>query len=188
MDNKILHIKNMVCERCIMSVENILENQELPYTEVSMGQVVLNRELSPGELQGLEKKLQEMGFELVQERQEKIVNQIKSVIIEAVYRAKEPEKHKLSKILSAKLHYDYSYLTGLFSKAEGKSIQSFQNKVKIERIKELLEYGELNMNEIADAMGFGSAAYLSTFFKKETGTSPSHYKNVISERKSLDEL
>ena len=80
------------------------------------------------------------------------------------------------------------FIINIFSKAEGHSIQSFQNKIKAERIKELLEYGELNISEIADKMGFGSAAYLSTFFKKETGMNPSQFKSKHQDRKSLDNI
>lgn len=178
----------MVCDRCLMSVENTLERQNLSYVHLSLGRIEFENELSKAQFQVLEDELKAKGFEIVAERNDKIVTDIKSLIIEWVYERKDLKNKKLSEGLSQELHYDYSHLTTLFTKAEGQSIQSFQNKIKAERIKELLEYNELNISEIADKMGFGSAAYLSTFFKKETGLNPSQYKLKQSERRSLDKL
>lgn len=178
----------MVCDRCLASVKNILDQQNLPYTKVSLGRIELSQEISEEQLRALEKELNKIGFELVLERNDKVVNAIKALIIEVVYRREDFKNKKLSEILSEGLHYDYSHLTGMFSKAEAQSIQSFYNKVKTERIKELLEYDELSIAEIADEMGYGSAAYLSTFFKKETGLKPSEYKQAFTSRNSLDSI
>lgn len=178
----------MVCDRCLMSVKNLLAAQNLPYKNVSLGRIELKEEISEEQLNMLESELNKTGFELVLERSDKIVNAIKSIIIEMVYHRRDFDNKKLSEILSERLHYDYSHLTGIFSKAENQSIQSFQNKIKTERIKELLEYAELSIAEIADEMGYGSAAYLSTFFKKETGLKPSEYKQQHISRNSLDSI
>lgn len=178
----------MVCDRCLISVRNTLEQQNLKYEHISLGRIVFVEELSKDQVQLLEEELKANGFEIVAERNDKIVTDIKAVIIALVYEHKNFEKYKLSEVLSEELHYDYSHLSSIFTKAEGQSIQSFQNKIKAERIKELLEYDELNISEIADKMDFGSAAYLSTFFKKETGLNPSQYKLKHSERKSLDDI
>lgn len=178
----------MVCDRCLMSVEKTLQQQNLNYINISLGRIEFENELSEAQFQSLEEELNANGFEIVAERNNKIVTDIKSLIIELVYEHKDSGNKKLSEVLSEELHYDYSHLTNIFSKAEGHSIQSFQNKIKAERIKELLEYGELNISEIADKMGFGSAAYLSTFFKKETGMNPSQFKSKHQDRKSLDKL
>lgn len=188
MSKNILHIKNMVCDRCLACVQNILTEQKLAYTAISLGRIDLESEISEAALENLKNSLESAGFELVLERNEQIVTSIKSIVIEQVYERGEADSRKLSEILSDRLHYDYSHLTGIFSRAEGHSIQSFQNKIRIERIKEFLEYGELGMNEIANRLGFSSAAYLSTFFKKETGLSPSRFKSDSSERQSLDKL
>ncbi len=178
----------MVCDRCLASVKNILEQQELSYSKVSLGRIELNQEISEEQLRSLEQELNKTGFELVIERSDKIVNGIKALIIEVVYRRGDFKNKKLSEILSEGLHYDYSHLTGMFSKAEDQSIQNFYNKVKTERIKELLEYDELSIAEIADEMGYSSAAYLATFFKKETGLKPSEYKQEFVSRNSLDRI
>ncbi|MGY5851624.1 helix-turn-helix domain-containing protein [Salegentibacter sp. F14] len=162
--------------------------QNLSYKNVSLGRIELQEEISIEQLRNLERELNSTGFELVLERSEKIVNEIKAVIIEMVYHRHDFENKKLSEILSQRLHYDYSHLTGIFSKAENQSIQSFLNKIKIERIKEFLEYDELSMTAIADEMGYSSAAYLSTFFKKETGLKPSEYKQEFTSRDTLDSI
>jgi AraC-like DNA-binding protein len=178
----------MVCDRCLTSVRNTLKQQNLKYEYISLGRIEFEKELSKAQFQLLEEELNANGFEIVAVRNNKIVTDIKSLIIEVVYEHRDIGNKKLSTVLSEKLHYDYSHLTSIFTKAEGQSIQSFQNKIKAERIKELLEYDELNISEIADKMDFGSAAYLSTFFKKETGLNPSQYKLRHSERKSLDNI
>lgn len=178
----------MVCDRCLMSVRNIMDSLNLEYNSLSLGRLELYKPLSAADFDKLDKELQKVGFEIVAERNSRIVTTIKTRIIELVYEKKNFGDKKLSEILSEALHYDYSYLTGIFTKAEGRSIQSYHNKIKAQRIREFLEYGELNISEIADKMDFGSAAYLSTFFKKETGLSPSQYKLQYWERKSLNDI
>lgn len=178
----------MVCDRCLTSVKNILVAQNLSYKNVSLGRIELKEDISEEQLSLLETELNKSGFQLVLERSDKIVNSIKALIIKLVYHRSDFENKKLSEILSERLHYDYSHLTSIFSKAENQSIQSFQNKIKTERIKEFLEYDELSIAEIADEMGYGSAAYLSTFFKKETGLKPSEYKQQYTSRNSLDSI
>lgn len=178
----------MVCHRCILSVEAILRSMKVPYQEVNLGEVKLDRILTPEENSFLEKELSAIGFELIHEKQQSLINQIKSIIIEEVY-AETPSNFKLSEILSEKLHYDYSHITHLFSEAEGKSIQSFYNLIRIERAKELLEYDEYTIAEIADILGFSTPAYLSTSFKKITGHTPSEYKQLkAGNRNTLDSL
>lgn len=178
----------MVCDRCLASVKNLLAAQNLSYKNVSLGRIELKEEISEEQLRLLEGELNKTGFELILERSDKIVNSIKALIIEMVYDRSDFGNKKLSEVLSERLHYEYSHLSGIFSKEENQSIQSFQNKVKTERIKELLEYDELSIAEIADKMGYGSAAYLSTFFKKETGLKPSEYKQQFTSRNSLDSI
>lgn len=189
MEETVLHIKNMVCPRCMLSVEEILTRLGLTYSEVSLGEVRLQVPLEPEMREKLSLELEKVGFELVEERNQKISNRIKAIIIEQVYSEEASVSGNLSDILSEKLNYDYSHLTSIFRQTEGQSIQNFQNKIRLERIKELLEYDEMNISEIADAMGFGSAAYLSTFFKKGTGMNPSQYKmQQDRNRKSIDSV
>ena len=181
----IIHIKNVVCGRCIATVEDILSKLEIPYKNVSLGEATLLKDLSAEEHQAFTSELEKVGFELIETKNKRVVNHIKSVLIEEV--SNSTDQKKLSEILSTKLHYDYSYITNLFTAEEGQSIQSYFNKLKIEKAKELLEYDELSIAEIAYELGFSTAAYLSTSFKKQTGITPSEYKKMqIKGRKGLD--
>lgn len=182
-----LHIKNMVCPRCITSVEGILARLNIAFEKVSLGKAELKKNLSSEEEKSLQPELKKVGFELITDKHKQLSGQIKSIIIDGLY-PKENFGHKnLSAILSEKLHRDYSLLSHIFTKTEGKSIQQFQADVKIMRVKELLEYDELNISEIADVLGYGNAAYLSTQFKKATGISPSQYKRqLLNDRGPLD--
>lgn len=176
----------MVCQRCIMTVKEILSRNEVAYKRVDLGEVELERPLSLKQTEKLKKELPEVGFDLILERNERLISRVKAVIIEEIY-SEDLSNKKLSEILSEKLHYDYSHITHLFSESEGKSIKKFYNEMRIERVKELIEYDELSLSMIADKMGYSTAAYLSTSFKKHTGYSPSEYKSLKSgHRSSLD--
>lgn len=185
----ILHIKNMVCPRCVQSVEGILSQQGIAYETVDLGYAELQRQISSEEEEKLMVELKKVGFELITEKHQQIVNQIKSLIIDEIYNTKIQTPQKLSVWLSEKLNRDYSQLSNIFTKVEGKNIQEFRDDVKIMRIKELLEYDELNISEIADMLDYNDAAYLSTRFRKATGLSPSQYKKqMLGKRGSLDSL
>ncbi|CAL67885.1 helix-turn-helix domain-containing protein [Christiangramia forsetii] len=188
MNNYPLHIKNVVCQRCIITVKDILQDLEIPFSKISLGEANLNRELTSIEIHQLQKRFEQVGFEIIQDRNEKLINSIKSVIIEEVY-SNDTSNHKLSSILTKELHFDYSHITHVFSESEGQSIQKFYNAVRVERVKELLNYNEWNIAMIADNLGYSTPAYLSTSFKKATGITPSEYKNRhVKDRKSLDSV
>ncbi|MCB7481494.1 helix-turn-helix domain-containing protein [Christiangramia sediminis] len=183
-----IHIKNVVCQRCIMTVEDILQDLEIPYSGVKLGEAFLDRELNSIERHQLEKRFEKVGFEIIQDRNERLINTIKSVIIEEVY-SNDTSNQKLSSILTKELNFDYSHITHLFSESEGQSIQKFYSAVRIERVKELLNYDEWSIAMIADNLGYSTPAYLSTSFKKATGLTPSEYKNMqMKDRKSLDSV
>jgi len=189
MQELILQIKNVVCGRCKITLQNILLRLEIPYTKISLGEVVLPEPLSPEALYKLEEELTKVGFSLLQDKNERIVNKVKSIVIELVYREKDFGFKNLSDILKEEIPLDYSHISSVFSITEGKTIQEFQNDVQMERIKELLEYGEKTISEIADEMEYSSAAYLSARFKKYMGISPSTYKRQYQkDRKPLDLL
>lgn len=184
--NKI-QIKNVVCQRCKGSVREILTALKIPFKRVSLGEAELERALSDLEFPLLQEELLKVGFNLIYEKNERLVNQIKSIVIARVYQEEDFGRQKLSEILTDRLHYDYSHLTHVFSKLEGKNIQKFCSEIKIERIKELLEYDELTISEIAHEMRYSSATYLSTQFRKATGLSPSEYKiQNVKRKKDLD--
>ncbi len=189
MDQEIILIKNMVCHRCIITVKNILSNLNIPYKKITLGEVIVETSLSKDELIKLQKELKKVDFVLIAEKYEGISNRIKSVIIKGIFEDKNFSNKNLSAVLSEEIHMDYSHLSSIFSRVEGKSIQQFQQEIKSERIKELLEYDELNITEIANDLGYSSAAYLSTQFKKSTGLTPSEYRTRhIRTRTPLDKV
>lgn len=184
-----LIIKNMVCDRCIHSTIEILSRLKIPYSQVNLGEVELPAAITSEKLKDLKLELSNVGFELILGKSEIMVNRIKGIIINSIYEDNLKSKKNLSAILSEELHYDYSHLSSIFSAIEGCSIQSFQHKIRTERVKELLEYDEISITEIADSLGYGSAAYLSTSFKKATGLSPSVYRlKNLKTRKPLDSV
>lgn len=187
MENSVLFIKNMVCARCILSVSEILSRLDIPFDSISLGEVSLSRGLSFEETDVVAKELRLIGFEIIEDKNTRLVNRIKSVVIRGIYEDKNFSNKNLSVILSDELNFDYSHLSSMFSRLEGKSIQHYQQDIKTERVKELLEYDELSISEIAMDLGYSSAAYLSTQFKKSTGLTPSQYKlDHVRKRSSLD--
>lgn len=189
MEEKNLFIKNMVCGRCILSVKEILKRLDISAVKINLGEVLLAGPISEEQSGKLEQELQLVGFELLADKNDRIVNKIKSIIINSLYEDKTYSNKNLSAVLSEELHFDYSHLSSLFSRVEGKSIQQFQQEIKIERVKELLDYDELSISEIAADLGYSSSAYLSTQFKKSTGLSPSQYRlKQLRSRNSLDKV
>ena len=187
MQKKLL-IKNMVCQRCVMTVENILKKEQIPFSKVSLGEVELLRELNATEAKKIEEDLKQVGFELITGRTNKIVEDIKQLVMEYIALG-DDKKSKLSSFITNKLHYDYSYLSDLFSSIEGITIEHYLITQRIEKVKELLVYDQLSLTEIAFHVGFSSVHHLSAQFKKVTGLTPTHFKKIRSEkRRALDRL
>ena len=154
----------MVCNRCIMVVKNELEKLGFQTLNISLGEVELKNNLTETEKTNLDNHLKTFGF--------------KSYIIEIIHQNNSELKSNLSDYLSSKLHHDYSYLSNLFSEVEGTTIEKYFIAQKIEKVKELLVYDELSLSEIADQMNYSSVGYLSNQFKKVTGLTPTHFKNI----------
>jgi YesN/AraC family two-component response regulator len=186
----ILHIKNMVCPRCIETVGEVLSEKGFTVKSVKLGEAEIDKEPSSEQMEELSAALQKRGFELLTDKKRQIVEQIKSEIIKLVHHSEnEILNVNLSSHLSRLIPADYSSISNLFSSSEGITIEKFTILQKIERIKELLSYGELTASEIAFKMGYSSAAHLSSQFKKETGMTPGQFKNLKDkERKSLDQI
>lgn len=184
-----IYIKNMVCNRCIMVVKNELEKLGFQPLTISLGEVDLANELTDAEKANLDNHLKTIGFELIDDKKSRIIGQIKSSIIELIHQNNNELKSNLSDFLSSKLHHDYTYLSNLFSDVEGTTIEKHFIAQKIEKVKELLVYDECSLSEIADQMNYSSVGYLSNQFKKVTGLTPTHFKNVKeNKRKPLDEV
>ena len=179
----------MVCDRCIMTVESILKNQNIPYNNVRLGEVELNRKMTKEELDAFDTALQKVGFELTDTRLNKIIESIKTAVLKYIQSGLESQKQKLSSFITKDLPYDYSYLSDLFSSVEGKTIEQYFILQRIEKVKELLVYDQLSLTEISYETGFSSVHHLSSQFKKITGLTPSYFKKIgMEKRKSIDKL
>ncbi len=184
-----LFIKNMVCNRCIMAVQNELDKLGLIAKQVTLGEVALENELNQELRVKLEGALTSLGFELVDDKKSRLIEKIKNVIIDLVHYQDNDTTTNLSELLSSSLHHDYSYLSNLFSEVEGTTIEKYFIAQKIEKVKELLVYDELSLSEIAFRLNYSSVAYLSNQFKKVTGLTPSHFKQIkVEKRKPLDRV
>lgn len=187
---KRLYIKNMVCNRCIMVVKSEFEKFEIPVSSVGLGEVELVAdELDAAVKDQLSQRLEEWGFCLIDDRKEQLIEQIKNSIVTLVHFKGNDLKVNLSDYLSDLFHLDYAYISNLFSAIEGITIEKYFIAQKIERVKELIVYDELTLSEIAFELNYSSVAYLCAQFKKVTGLTPSHFKQVKAEkRRPLDEL
>lgn len=179
----------MVCNRCIMVVKSQLEQLGLHPVSVELGIAVLPGKITEEVYHAVKASIEPFGFELIDDKKSQIIEQIKDAIIELVHHNDSDLKVNLSDYLVSKLNRDYSFLSKLFSEVTNTTIEKYFIAQKIERAKELLVYGELSLNEIADKLNYSSAAYLSTQFKSVTGLTPSYFKNIKeNKRKPLDKI
>jgi len=175
----------MVCIRCKMVVKDELTKLGLHYTTVELGEVEIMEQVTPEQQEKFKAALLRSGLELMDDKKSVLIQKIKNVIVELVHYSEEPLRVNFSEFLSQKLNHDYTYLANLFSEVQGTTIEKFIIAHKIERVKELLVYNELNLTEIAYLMHYSSVAHLSTQFKKVTGLTPSHFKQLKDKRRSM---
>lgn len=190
---KDLYIKNMVCNRCILVVGQELAKLGLESERITLGEVVLKSEPTVNQLTSLDQALVKLGFERIDDRKARLIESIKKLVIEEVHHKKgqRTKKSNWSVLLADQLHYEYSYLSSLFSAVEGITLEQYIIHQKIERVKELLFYDELTLSQIADRMDYSSVAHLSAQFKKVTGMTPSELKKMRpadASRKPLDSV
>ena len=179
----------MVCNRCISAVKQELKKIKLSVTNIALGEVQLLKEPTLKQLTSLKQNLAALGFEVLDDSKKKLIEKIKNIIVEQVHYSATDELHNFSEILSKKLNKDYSYLSGLFSDVEGITIEKYIINQKIEKVKELIIYNEMNLSEIAYQLGYSSVAHLSAQFKKVTGLTPSHFKKAGgTSRKAIDHI
>lgn len=184
-----IYIKNMVCNRCIMVVRQEIEKLGFHIQTIKLGEVVLLEEFDREQRTKIADVLEPIGFELIDDKKSQLIERIKATVIAWVREQNGERTVNLSDVLADELHHDYNYLSNLFSEVEGITIEKYHIAQKIERVKELLVYDELSLSEIAYLLGYSSVAYLSNQFKKVTGLSPSHFKQIKEDkRKPLDEV
>ncbi len=178
-----LFIKYMVSDRCKTAVKEELKKLAIHFIIVELGEVEIMEDLSAEQRAKLKSGLQLSGLELVDDRRSVLIEKIKNTIIAMVHYGDEKVELTFSNFLSEKLNHDYTYMSNLFSEVQGTTIEKFIIAHKIERIKELIIYNELNITEIAAKMNYSSVAHLSNQFKKATGLSPSHFKKLKDKRR-----
>lgn len=179
----------MVSLRCKMLVKSVLNELELPHHIVELGTVELLADLTTEKREQLEKELLKSGLVLMEDKKAVLIEKIKHIIIEMVHYSEELSQINFSNFLSEKLGYDYTYLANIFSEVKGVTIEHYLIANKIERVKELLLYNELNLTEISYLMNYSSVAHLSAQFKNVTGLTPTYFKQLKAKRrKNLEDL
>jgi YesN/AraC family two-component response regulator len=172
-----------------MAVQQVFESVGYQPVRISLGNVETATPMQEDDLEKLKKSLVSYGFELIDDTKSRIIEKIKNVVVQSVHHNNEDLKINYSSYIESHLNRDYAYLSSLFSEVEGTTIEKYIIHQKIERVKELLVYDELTLSEISYKMGYSNVAYLSNQFKKITGLTPSHFKQVKeNKRKPLDEV
>lgn len=179
----------MVCNRCIMVVKAELERFGLHPASVILGEAEIMEAITEEDKSTLNEVFQKLGFSIIDDKKSRWIEKIKNLVIEQVYSEAKDSKAKLSEYISEKLHHDYSYLSKLFSEVEGMTVEKFLIIHRIERVKELLVYDELSLSQIAEQLDYSSVSHLSKQFKKVTGLTPTHFKQIReSKRSPIDEV
>lgn len=183
-ENLKLYIKYMVSTRCKMAVKEVLREMGLHFIVVDLGEVEIMEDIAGDAEADLKARLLSIGLELMEDKKAILIEKIINIVMEMIHVSDEMPKVNYSDYISEKLDYDYTYLSNIFSEVKGITIQQFIIIHKVERVKELIIYDELNITEIAWKMSYSSVAHLSNQFKKITGLSPSHFKQLKSKRRS----
>lgn len=179
----------MVSLRCKMIVKNEMEKLQIPFLKIDLGVVETKNDIDSQQLEAIGINLKRVGLELLDDRKSILIEKIKNVIIEMVHYSDTVPKVNFSVFISEKLGYDYTYLSNVFSEVYGITIQHFIIMHKVERVKELMLYGELNLTEISYMVNYSSVSHLSNQFKKITGLTPSYFKKMGIQRKAnLEDL
>lgn len=179
----------MVCQRCVLAVETILNKLNLNFKSIALGEIELENALTEADKEKLEQQLETIGFELIDDKKHQLIERIKNHVVQFIHYDKEMLKINFSDFVATELGYEYNYLSNLFSEIEGTTIEKYVILQKTEKVKELIVYDELSLKEIADQLGYSSVAYLSNQFKKVTGLTPSHFKSIGKQKRiPLDRL
>lgn len=189
-----IYIKNMVCDRCTLAVKTLLENSDLQYASITLGEIDFAENygdsLPSNALSLLSNNLEELGFSILSDKKSKLIESIKNSCLDYLKHFDILNKITLSQHISDTVKLEYNYLSHLFSVIEGVTIEQHFIKLRVEKVKELLVYDELALGEIAFQLGYSSVAHLSGQFKKITGLTPSYFRTVKNQklRYSLDKL
>jgi AraC-like DNA-binding protein len=174
----------MACESCKIFVSDALDELGISPIYVELGEIETHEDVSDEDKKKLNHKLKDAGLELLEKKQGVLIEKIRQVAIDYVYNSDGQPNHRFSSLLSKELDYSYTYLANFFSEVQATTIEQYIISLKIERIKELIIFGEDTFSEIAHKLNYSSAQHLSMQFKKMTGLTPSHFKNLKSKRRS----
>lgn len=190
MNHQHIHIRNMVCDRCIKSVSHLLSAVGLSAEDIRLGEVVLSQPANNEQLKRLKAALEAEGFELLDDNRSREIAGIKNLLVELIhYGDLEGLNQNISDYIAVKMHKEYSHLSALFSASENVTIEQFVIFQKIEKVKELLVYNEFSLKEIAYKMGYSSVAHLSSQFKKITGFTTTQFKKLKDHKRiALDKI
>jgi AraC-like DNA-binding protein len=189
-----IYIKNMVCDRCCLAVKNVLDNRSLQYAAIILGEVdfadYYGEKLSHDTIVLLSADLENLGFSILGDKKSKLIENIKKSCLDYIQNSEASNKTALSEHISFTVKREYNYLSHLFSVIEGITIEQYFIRLRVEKVKELLAYGELALGEITFQLGYSSTAHLSAQFKKITGLTPSYFRTLKNQklRHSLDKL
>ncbi len=178
-----IYVKNMACESCKVFVEDALKELDILTVKIELGEIETKEDVSDDEKLKLNSKIKKVGLELLEKKQGVLIEKIRKVIIDYVYKSDEKPNIKFSVLLSKELNHSYTYLANFFSEVEASTIEQYIIALKIERIKELIIFGEHTLSEIAYILYYSSVAHLSGQFKKITGLTPSHFKALKEKRR-----
>ena len=184
-----IYIKNMVCNRCILTVADIMKKAGYPDADVRLGKVSVRDDIPEEKMRDIESELNQVGFEIIGDAKTILIEEIKKLTIEYVYELISESDENFSDFLVSRLNRDYGYLSRLYSSVEGTTIEKHLINMKIERVKEMLVYNQETLSEIAYKLGYSSVAHLSGQFRKVTGFTPSYFKKLGEDkRRSIDEV
>ena len=184
-----IYVKNMACESCKIFVKEVLDELHIPSVKVELGEIETKADLTDEDKQKLNTKIKKAGLELLEKKKGVLIEKIRAVIIDYVYKSDEQSNIKFSVLLSNKLNHDYMYLANFFSEVEATTIEQYLISLKIERIKELILFDELTLTQISYKLKYSSVAHLSNQFKKITGLTPTHFKQLKEKRRlTIQEL
>jgi AraC-like DNA-binding protein len=179
----------MVSNRCKLAVKEVLKQMGLHFVVVDLGEVDIMENITDSQREQMKTALHTSGLELMDDKKAMLIEKVKNMIVEMVHGAEEMPKVNYSEFISKKLGYDYTYLANIFSEMKGITIEHYIIANKIERVKELLLYDELSLTQISYKMNYSSVAHLSNQFKKVTGLTPTHYKQLKDKKRiSIEEI
>ena len=178
-----IYVKNMACESCKLVVRQALEELDISPVKVELGEIETKEDISDDNKKKLNNKINKAGLELLEKKQGVLIEKIRKVMIDYVYNSEEKPNVKFSALLSKELNNSYTYLANFFSEVEATTIEQYIIALKIERIKELIIFGDHTFSEISYKLHYSSVAHLSSQFKKATGLTPSHFKALKEKRR-----